>query len=94
VSVIGSSVQGELKVNAFSLLAYASYVVLSGNGTSRGDGLIPIETATLPGAALIALDDAAHSNFVPSPLGGIKFVSLPWYGSERAIQQWASRIFV
>lgn len=63
-SVISSAYTGELpslKSSSLSplflsLLAFASYSLLSGEGTSSGDALIPISTATLDGAKLLVVE--------------------------------------
>lgn len=50
-SVIGCEVTGQLNVfNLPSLLAYLSYLFLSGKGAIAGDGIIPIDASELSGA--------------------------------------------
>jgi hypothetical protein len=43
-----------------------------------GDGLIPLASALLPGAAQMVLDDAAHG----------QGIGRDWYGSERILDRW------
>jgi hypothetical protein len=49
-------VVGDLRPDLASLAAFASYSVLSGQGSQAGDGLIPLETAKLDGAELISVE--------------------------------------
>lgn len=39
-----------------SAVAYASYLFLCGEGTSLGDGIIPVSTSQLPGAQSIQIE--------------------------------------
>ena len=94
-SVIGSGITGSISLNrgegfaskVFSLVAYASYLALSGNPMQRGDGIIPVSTASLSGAKMIELADAKHSNYLPTPLKSIK-VPFVWYGGEEVLPRW------
>jgi hypothetical protein len=47
-------------------------------GQIEGDGLIPVESALLPGARQIVLDDADHGQFPRTP----------WYGSPGILDRW------
>jgi len=89
VSVIGSEVTGQLNVfNPTSLLAYVSYLFLSGKGLIAGDGIIPIEASELSGANSVVCQNVRHTNYIPTLLG--RSINLPWkwYGSEDIVQQW------
>lgn len=94
-SVIGSGITGSIALNkegglaskVFSLVAYTSYLALSGNPVQKGDGIIPISTASLSGAKIIELEDAKHSDYLPTPLKSIK-VPLVWYGCEDVLPRW------
>jgi len=91
VSVIGRAVKGELSLQGGGerFLAYSSYSVLCGDGESEGDGIIPIPTATLSGASNIIVDEAVHSNFIPTPFKQAFFLDkAEWYGSRSVIRQW------
>ena len=56
MSVIGSRYEGRLKPDLPSSVAFLSYLFLSGKGDSLGDGLIPVATAALDGAELVAVE--------------------------------------
>lgn len=91
VSVIGRAVKGELSLQGGGerFLAFSSYSVLCGDGESEGDGIIPIPTATLSGAANIIVDEAVHSNFIPTPFRQAIFLDkAEWYGSPSVLKQW------
>lgn len=94
VSVIGRAVRGgvgSVEGNfAERFLAYSSYSVLCGDGGSEGDGIIPIATATLAGAENIVIDNARHSNFIPTPFRQSIFLSDDtfWYGSPSVLGSW------
>jgi len=64
-SVIGTCVQGRLALSPLALLAYSSYAVLCGEGSVKGDGVIPVESAILSGSKQILIDTAFHTNFLP-----------------------------
>lgn len=87
VSIIGNGVVGGITPQFDRLLAYASYLALSGSGDEIGDGIIPISAARLPGAKEIILQNIQHSNFFPTP-GKSARLPLLWYGSDVAVEQW------
>lgn len=77
------------------LVALPSYFALSGSAFGvAGDGLIPIETATLTGGCgSIVLDDCHHSGFIPTALDSIVLPdTYKWYGSEGIFEQWADHL--
>ena len=48
------------------------------DGRVRGDGVVPIEAALLPGSETLVLDDLYHNHFLGR-----------WYGSDRAtVERW------
>jgi hypothetical protein len=62
-------------------LASATYYALRGHGPrpGRGDGMVPFETAFVPGSEQIRLEGIAHAPVV---------WLAPWYGSPEGIAQW------
>ena len=59
---------------------WRGYHALSGSGDPviEGDGLIPLASALLPGAAPLVFDDAAHG----------QGIGRDWYGSPRYLDRW------
>ena len=94
ISVIGRSVSGELNpASGEQLLAFGSYSALCGDGQSVGDGIIPVSTASLQGAINIVIDDAKHSNFIPTPFKEAIFLpDAVWYGTKSVVQKWAPEV--
>lgn len=77
------------------LVALGSYLALSGKAfDTAGDGLIPVETATMaPECPQVILDDCHHSGFIPTALDSIVLPeSYPWYGSEAMVELWADNL--
>ena len=80
-----------------SLVALPSYVVLAGLANDRnpfsirGDGLIPIDSATLPPPCqAIIIDECHHSGFIPTALDSILLPdTYEWYGSPSKLELWA-----
>lgn len=64
-----------------SELASATYFALRGRGADvpRGDGMVPFETAFLPGSVQVRLRGIAHAPLV---------WMAPWYGSPEGIAAW------
>ena len=87
LSVSSCAVKGKVTPALEPLLAFASYLPLSGDGSAEGDGIIPLETAQLPDAQQKVLDDVYHISFVP--FLGTRLVGTPWYGSPEQIEKWA-----
>lgn len=76
VSVAGAAVDG-----AYSPQVRKRYERLLADGRVRGDGLVPVVSALLPGAESVVLDDVHHS-----PRHG------RWYGSDReTVERWWPR---
>lgn len=59
------------------------YKQVCGRASVPGDGIIPVETALLPGARHIVLDDVYHT-----PLGANDARGRAWYGSARVAERW------
>jgi pimeloyl-ACP methyl ester carboxylesterase len=57
---------------------YREYQAIGGDGTARGDGLIPMESALLNGSHQIILPGVCHFGFFDQP----------WYGSPEVIPRW------
>ncbi|KAJ8606281.1 hypothetical protein CTAYLR_010314 [Chrysophaeum taylorii] len=79
-----------------SLVALPSYAVLAATLDPfrvRGDGLIPIDAALLPGCESIVIDDCHHSGFIPTALDSIVLPSTyEWYGSPDKVSVWADAL--
>lgn len=76
ICIAGKSIFGEKRPGSW--LAYSSYQMTCGNGSTWGDGIIPIEAAHLEGAENSIIEGVLHSPRSP----GI------WYGSQEPLQQW------
>ncbi|MEM9542179.1 MAG: lipase [Cyanobacteria bacterium P01_E01_bin.42] len=74
VCVAGKAVYGK---QWESWLAYNSYKLTCGEGSTWGDGITPISAAHLQGATNLTIEGAKHS-----PQSGF------WYGSPEAIAAW------
>jgi len=72
--VAGKSIKGK-KTNWFT---FNSYRLTCGEGTTWGDGVVPVRSAHLEGAENITLPDVWHS-----PRAGIN-----WYGSPAVVDGW------
>jgi pimeloyl-ACP methyl ester carboxylesterase len=77
LSVAGAAVDG-----TSSARARKRYERFVGNGRVKGDGEVPVESALLPGAKPLVLDDLYHGRFY----GGLRG---RWYGSDReTVERW------
>ncbi len=73
ISVAGGAADG-----ATSPRVRKRYERLIENGRVAGDGVVPIESALLPGSETIVLDDLYHSHYFGR-----------WYGSDReTVERW------
>lgn len=89
VSVAGASVTGQkLSFKIEEFVAFVSYLFLSGKGDVSGDGIIPVETASLSGAKQIVVDGVQHSNYIPFIGKSIQLPAVKWYGSPDVVKQW------
>jgi len=90
--VASKCVSGKLELNLDSLLAYASYFALSGDGAIQGDGITPVDAAILDGSRKIVLDDVYHADVLPNPIGGTntKLVECVWYADR--IDEWVDAL--
>ena len=76
------SVAGAAADGASSERVRRRYERFTGDGRVRGDGLVPVPSALLPGAEHLVLDDLYH-NRLWGGIGG------RWYGSDReTIERW------
>jgi pimeloyl-ACP methyl ester carboxylesterase len=72
------SVAGGAADGATSRSARKRYERLVDDGRVRGDGVVPIESALLPGSETLVLDDLYHNHHLGR-----------WYGSDRAsVERW------
>jgi triacylglycerol esterase/lipase EstA (alpha/beta hydrolase family) len=78
ICVAGKSIFGQRRPGSW--LAYSSYQLTCGQGSTWGDGITPIEAAHLQGAENIVIDAVRHSPRNPNN----------WYGSPEILQQWVS----
>ena len=73
ISVAGGAADG-----ATSRRVRKRYERLIENGRVAGDGVVPVESALLPGSETIVLDDLYHSHYFGR-----------WYGSDReTVERW------
>lgn len=78
------------------LVALPSYAVLAGGDPFKikGDGLIPVQTACLPGIPSIVVD-CHHADFVPTALDSIVLPdTYRWFGSPGIVEKWAGALDV
>lgn len=59
--VLYPSLSGKLPGSLQEMLSYISYLPLCGDGGSRGDGIIPLDVATLEGSMVVELPTSKHS---------------------------------
>ena len=78
ISIAGRLIRGDRRGSLQARWAHNVYKEIGGDGYAWGDGLIPVESATLRGSYRIVLDGVGHS----SGFGG------PWYGSQEVIPLW------
>jgi len=78
ICIAGKKILGNRRGNFLQRRALAAYKRIGGEGEVWGDGIIPVESALLPGANHIVLEDAAHY----SPSGGA------WYGKADVVSRW------
>ncbi|MDQ3912452.1 MAG: hypothetical protein M3305_11925 [Actinomycetota bacterium] len=77
LSVVGGAVDG-----ASSVRVRERYERFVGDGRVSGDGEVPVESALLPGAEALVLDELYHGRFY----GGLKG---RWYGSDQqTVERW------
>lgn len=90
--IASKAVSGKIELELNSLLAYASYFALSGQGDVEGDGITPVKAALLDGANEIVLDDIYHADFLPNPIGirNTKLLGCKWYADQ--IDEWINAL--
>ncbi len=77
-SVAGKYIHGRLSGSLSERFAFKVYKDIGKNGDVWGDGIVPVNSALLPGSEQIVLDGVSHHSIV----------GRPWYGSEDVIQNW------
>jgi len=78
--VAGKGVLGNKQGTASERKAYAIYKTIGGQGGVRGDGIVPVESALLPAADPIELDNVVH----------FAISGQAWYGSPEVVSRWWS----
>lgn len=82
VTVIGKAVKGRKQTReertSLSGFAFNSYKAVCGNGTTVGDGVVPLCSGHVPDAIQLTLDGVLHSINAPEN----------WYGSDSILDQW------
>eukprot|EP00980_Cylindrotheca_fusiformis_P000146 scaffold24_cov128-Cylindrotheca_fusiformis.AAC.19 len=87
--IASKAVRGKLSLtNIESMLAYASYFALSGDGNVEGDGITPVTGALMKGAKSIVLEDVYHADVLPNPVGrrNAKLIGCSWYANK--LDEW------
>jgi hypothetical protein len=71
-------------------VAAGSYLALCGGCLGvEGDGLIPVDTATLLGCRRTLVAGCHHAGFVPGPGPSVRLpASYEWYGSPGLVDTW------
>ena len=87
ITVVGDAIRGvpqernsPLEPTTPSGFAYTSYEAVCGDGTTVGDGVVPLCAAHLDGALQLTLQGIFHSINAPDK----------WYGSDAVIDSWHS----
>ncbi|CAJ1966164.1 unnamed protein product [Cylindrotheca closterium] len=90
--VASKGVVGKLELKLDSILAFASYFALGGQGDVEGDGITPTKGALLDGGNSIILDDVCHANLLPNPIGGrnAKLLGCSWYADK--LDEWVEAL--
>jgi len=90
--IASNGVTGEVKLDLDSILGFASYFALIGEGGVEGDGITPVKAALLDGAESIVLDDVYHADVLPNPIGGknTKLIECRWYADK--IDEWVEAL--
>jgi len=81
-SVAGKAWRGSLLTTRQARLLYSIYEEVCGDGTAWGDGLVPVESALLPGSEQVVLDGISHFSMILPP----------WYGSPEVVERWWGEI--
>jgi hypothetical protein len=85
LTVASRTIAGRLAGHRRERVAYGLYRSIHAAAASgdviQGDGLVPVESAWLPGVETIVLQRVAHGQSRPGP----------WYGSDAALDAWWPR---
>jgi len=84
ITVAGAAVMGsgDSDRGTAAKEAWISYQRLVGRGEVPGDGIVPSESAHLPGAVQVTLPEVKHSIGTPTE----------WYGADEVIDQWLPQV--
>lgn len=77
-SIAGKWIAGTQFGPRLSRWVYGIYDEICGDGTAWGDGIVPVQSAILPGSQALILEGVSHYSFG----------SDPWYGSPEVIPRW------
>jgi len=85
--IASNKISGGFK-NLDSILGFASYFALSGEGNIQGDGITPVNAAILEGADSVILDEIYHADILPNPISSknTKLLQCKWYADK--IDDW------
>lgn len=70
--------------------AWGSYKMVCGKGDVTGDGVVPLESAHLEGAAQVTLPAYHSISPVNDPYGKVRG---SWYGSDDMVDAWLSQVW-
>lgn len=77
---------GKFPGSVEEMLAFVSYLPLCGDGGSRGDGIIPLDVATLEGSTVVELPTSKHSGWWCVCFLSVNFeVALTWQKPMRDV---------
>lgn len=77
-TVAGKSLRGSLLTTRQARQAFNVYQDLCGDGAVWGDGVVPVQSALLPGAKQLVLPDVSH----------FSTTRYTWYGSREIVPLW------
>ncbi len=77
-TVAGKSLRGSLLTTRQARQAFNVYQDLCGDGAVWGDGVVPVQSALLPGAKQLVLPDVSH----------FSTTGYTWYGSREIVPLW------
>lgn len=77
-SVVGKYIHGRPSGSPTERFAFKVYKDIGEDGNVWGDGIVPVNSALIPGSEQIILVGVSHHTVV----------GRPWYGSEEVIRSW------
>lgn len=89
------------RISIAQRLAGVGYEAVCGDAEAWGDGITPVASSHLPGAAALTLDGVFHSPLGATDdegdsedgSGGGGRGDRPWYGSAGVLDQWVGAVF-